>query len=132
MIQLTPEMLHAPMPDGSDPRCGPSARHGSRWPAQAEFPVPVDAFPVPRKGSLFRKEQGISRRLFKPLRDFASASAKAALTKQAEIGKIPCYFPCFQGIQRCRGQGDATAERIAGRSERAIREFDAARWRRSI
>jgi hypothetical protein len=47
------------------------------------------------KDSLFRKEQGISRRLFKPLCDFASASAKAAL-HTPNFAKFPALFPALR------------------------------------
>src|SRR5258708_162905 len=53
------------------------------------------------KDSLFRKEQGISRRLFKSLCDFASASAKTALNRP-NFAKFPVIFPV---IRESKDQG---------------------------
>src|SRR5215471_16747227 len=47
------------------------------------------------KGSLFRKEQGTSCKLFKSLCDFASASAKTALNRP-KLTKFPVIFPVLR------------------------------------
>jgi len=53
------------------------------------------------KDSLFRKEQGISRRLFESLRDFASADAKTALNR-SKFAKFPVIFPVFREFDQGR------------------------------
>jgi hypothetical protein len=48
-----------------------------------------------QKDSLFRKEQGIFRRLFKMLCDFAAASGKTAPNKPS-LPKFPVNFPVLR------------------------------------
>ena len=60
-----------------------------------EFPVPV--------------AQGIRGNVLEMRRELASAGAA-----MAGIFEIPCYFPCYQGIHRCRSR-PSRLPTIAGR-----------------
>ena len=69
-----------------------SALRGRQNPPADQLAIPCS---IPCSGNaniLFRKEQGISRRLFKSLCDFASVSVKTT-PKQAELVKFPVIFP---------------------------------------
>jgi hypothetical protein len=68
-----------------------------------KFPAPARNSLFREKDSLFRQEQGISRRLFKSLCDFASASAKTALNRP-NFAKFPVNFPVLRESVRVTDQ----------------------------
>jgi hypothetical protein len=76
-------------------------RSGRRKRNSPLFPVRVGAFPVPRKRFPVPKRTG---KLPEALRIAARFRVRRRQNgpKQTEFGKIPCSFPCFQGIQIAR------------------------------
>jgi len=60
---------------------------------QRKFPVPIN--------------QGIASKGSESLRDLASEIAQIA-----ENSQIPCYFPCFQGIESFQDDDPISADRL--------------------
>jgi hypothetical protein len=72
-------------------RYWPESRIGNSlfWPTNSLFG---------QKNSLFPEEQGIGCKLLSPLGDWLSKPSKEAGIVR-NFRKIPCYFPCSQGMR---------------------------------
>jgi len=84
----------------------PSARHELR---HRDFWQTTWKFPVPTNYSLFRRRKfpdttrtGNLTQALQILGDFASVIDKITLNRHKFV-KIPCYFPCYQGIHDLLG-----------------------------
>jgi hypothetical protein len=69
--------------------------------AARKFPVSADEFPVPRKQIPCSEKNRESPQTVQIAVRFLVALHQNG-TKQAEFRKIPCYFPCSQGIRPLR------------------------------
>jgi hypothetical protein len=85
---------------------------------KAEFPVPTGSFRVPKKKIPCSRRSGNLRS-----KDWNSCVIWHQRSPQiVEIKKIPCYFPCSQGIANLKDADPVSADRSTGLDIRKRRD----------